>query len=78
MAIRSFAGCHLTITQANLERLAQVTGRTADDLVEDALVGYLDEVADLREVLDSRYDGLKGGWFRAIDGGVQQRAGRFW
>jgi len=68
MAIRSFAGCHLTTTQAKLDKLAQVTGRTADDLVEDALVvGYLDEVAVLREVLDSRYDDLKSGRFRAIE-----------
>jgi predicted transcriptional regulator len=55
-------------TQAKLDKLAQQTGRNADDLVEDALVGYLDEVAQLREVLDSRYDDLKSGRVTAIDG----------
>jgi len=57
-------------TQAKLDKLAQETGRNADDLVEDALVGYLDEVAQLRQILDSRYDDLKSGQLKAIDGDV--------
>jgi predicted DNA-binding protein len=57
-------------TQAKLDKLAQETGRNADDLVEDALVGYLDEVAQLRQILDSRYDDLKSGQLQAIDGDV--------
>jgi predicted transcriptional regulator len=57
-------------TQAKLDKLAQETGRNADDLVEDALVGYLDEVAQLREVLDSRYDDLKSGRVRPITGDI--------
>jgi hypothetical protein len=57
-------------TQAKLDTLARETGRKADDLVEDALAGYLDEVGHLREVLESRYDDLKSGRLTAIDGDV--------
>lgn len=53
-------------TRARLDKLAQETGRNADDLVEDALVGYLDEVAQLPEVLDSRFDDLKSGRVQPI------------
>jgi hypothetical protein len=36
-------------TQAKLENLAPDTGRNADEMVEHAWVGYLHEVAPLRE-----------------------------
>ena len=39
-----------------------------DDLVEDALAGYLTEVAEVREMLDGRYDDIKSGRAKAIDG----------
>jgi predicted transcriptional regulator len=57
-------------TRAKLDKLAQETGRNADDLVEDALVGYLDEVAQLREVLDSRFDDLKSGRVKPTVGDI--------
>jgi len=57
-------------TQARLDKLARETGRNADELVEDALVGYLDEVAQVREVLDRRYDELESGRVAAINGDV--------
>lgn len=57
-------------TQARLDKLARETGRNADDLVEDALAGYLDEVTQVREVLDRRYEELKSGRVAAIDGDV--------
>jgi len=44
-----------------LNDLAAESGRKPDDLVQDALVGYLDEVAGLRENLDARYDEAKTG-----------------
>ncbi len=44
-----------------LNDLAAASGRKPDDLVQDALVGYLDEVAGLRESLDTRYDEAKAG-----------------
>jgi predicted transcriptional regulator len=31
--------------QAKLDRLARETGRPREELVEDALIGYLDEIA---------------------------------
>lgn len=35
------------------------TGRPADELVEEAMAGYLDELAQVRAMLDSRYDDLR-------------------
>ena len=54
--------------QAQLDRLALETGRKPGELVEDALAGYLQELARTRELLDSRYDDLKSGRVQAIDG----------
>jgi len=55
-------------TESRLHELAQKTGRAANDLVEDAMAGYLEEVAQLRSAIDSRYDDLKSGRVKAIDG----------
>lgn len=51
-----------------LNDLATTTGRAPDDLVEDALAGYLEELASLRETLDRRYGDLKNGRVKPIDG----------
>jgi predicted transcriptional regulator len=51
-----------------LTDLAASTGRAADDLVEDALTGYLEELTLLRATLDSRYDDLESGRVEPIDG----------
>ena len=51
-----------------LNDLAATTGRGADELVEDALVGYLAELVLLRDGLDARYDDLKSGRVQPIDG----------
>lgn len=51
-----------------LSDLAATTGRAADELVQDALAGYLEELASLRETLDRRYDDLKSGRVKPIDG----------
>ena len=51
-----------------LTDLAATTGRAPDQLVEDALAGYLEELASLRETLDSRYDDLKSGRVKPIEG----------
>lgn len=55
-------------TESRLTELASKSGRTPDDLVEDALAGYLTEVAEIREMLDGRYDEIKSGRVKAIDG----------
>jgi predicted transcriptional regulator len=51
-----------------LNDLAVASGRKPDDLVQDALVSYLDEVAGLRESLDTRYDEAKAGTANLISG----------
>lgn len=55
-------------TESRLADLASKSGRPMDDLVEDALAGYLAEVAEVGELLDSRYDDIKNGRVRPIDG----------
>ena len=55
-------------TQSRLTELASRSGRATDDLVEDALCGYLAEIADVREMLDGRYDDIKSGRVEPIDG----------
>jgi predicted DNA-binding protein len=55
-------------TESRLNELAAKTGRAPDDLVEDALAGYLAELADVRQMLDSRYDDIKSGRVKPTDG----------
>jgi len=55
-------------TESRLAELASKSGRAPDDLVEDALAGYLAEVADVREMLDGRYDEVKSGRVTTVDG----------
>jgi predicted DNA-binding protein len=54
--------------QAKLDRLSTETGRPTVELVEDVVAGYLDELAETREMLDSRYDDLKSGRVKPING----------
>jgi predicted DNA-binding protein len=55
-------------TESRLHELASQCGRPTDDLVEDAMAGYLGEVAEARDKLDSRYDDVKNGRVKSIDG----------
>ncbi len=55
-------------TAKKLSNLTATSGRTADDIVEDALAGYLDEVASVRKTLDGRYADLKSRRVTPIDG----------
>jgi len=55
-------------TESRLTELASRSGRATDDLVEDALSGYLAEIAEVREMLDGRYDDIKSGRVKPIDG----------
>jgi predicted transcriptional regulator len=55
-------------TGTRLQELAAKTGRAADDLIEDALAGYLQELAQVRETLDGRYDDIKSGRVQPING----------
>ena len=54
--------------QAKLEPWASQTGRPAEELVEDVMAGYFDELAQVRETLDSRYDDIKSGKVKLIPG----------
>ncbi|MGD0776269.1 MAG: hypothetical protein ABSC05_25915 [Candidatus Solibacter sp.] len=55
-------------TESRLHELASTSGRPTDDLVEDAMAGYLAEVAEVRQMLDCRYDDIKSGRVKPIDG----------
>jgi predicted DNA-binding protein len=56
-------------TERKLNDLAAQAGRgSADELVQDVVEGYFDELAQAREMLDSRYDDLKSGRVKPIDG----------
>ena len=52
--------------QAELDRWVTETGRGPDELVEDAMAGYFDELARTREMLNRRYDDLKSGRVKPI------------
>jgi len=54
--------------EAKLDKLATETGRPTGELVEDVIAAYLDELAGVRETLNSRYDDLKSGRVQPIDG----------
>jgi predicted DNA-binding protein len=60
---------HLTPElEAKLNEMAMKTGRATDELVQDAMAGYLEEMADVRGMLDRRYDEIKSGKVKPIDG----------
>jgi predicted DNA-binding protein len=55
-------------TESRLNELASKSGRPTDELVEDAMAAYLSEVAEVRNMLDSRHDDIKTGRVKPIDG----------
>jgi len=55
-------------TESRLQELASKTGREPNDLIEDAMAGYLQELAQVRGMLDGRYDDLKSGRVKSVDG----------
>ncbi len=54
--------------EKKLNDLAAQSGRRTDDLLLDALAGYFDELVETRGMLNSRYDELKSGKLKPIDG----------
>ncbi len=54
-------------TERKLRDLAAQSGRETDDLVEDAVVGYFDELSQVREMLDRRYDEMESRKVQGID-----------
>jgi len=58
-----------TETEKKLNDLAAQSGRgTADELVRDVVEAYVDELAQTRARLNSRYDDLKSGRVKPIPG----------
>jgi predicted transcriptional regulator len=55
-------------TESRLQELAATTGRAPDELVEDAMTGYLAELTQVRNMLDGRYDDIKSGRVQPIGG----------
>jgi hypothetical protein len=54
--------------QARIYQLVVETGRAPEELVEDAMAGYVAELVETREMLDSRYDDSKSGRVKPIPG----------
>jgi predicted transcriptional regulator len=55
-------------TESRIQELAATTGRTPAQLIEDAMTGYLQALAQMRDTLDRRYDEIKSGRVKPIDG----------
>ena len=54
--------------QSKLEATARAVGSGPDELVPEVMAGYIDEQAEVRNMLDSRYDDIKSGRVKPIDG----------
>ena len=54
--------------EKKLNDLATQSGRSADELVQDAVAGMVDELAGARDMLDSRYDDINSGKVKLIPG----------
>jgi hypothetical protein len=54
--------------QTKIDRWVTETGRGPDELIEDAVAGYFEELTQTREMLDSRYDDLKNGRVKPVSG----------
>jgi predicted DNA-binding protein len=55
-------------TEKKLKDLAAKTGRETDAIVEDVMAGYFDEVQQIRETLEGRYDEITSGRVKPVDG----------
>lgn len=54
--------------QAKLDEMAREHGCRSEELVEEAVLGFFDELSYTREMLDGRYDDLESGSVELIDG----------
>ena len=55
-------------TEKKLKDLSAQSGRGTDDLLEDAMAGYADELLQTRGMLNSRYDDLTSGRVKPVPG----------
>ncbi len=54
--------------QAQLDKLATDAGRRTDELVREVMSGYVQEMAEVQDMLDKRYDEIKNAKVKLIDG----------
>jgi hypothetical protein len=54
--------------QTKIDQLVIETGRTPNKLLADAMAGYIAELTETRQMLNTRYDDLKSGAVQPIDG----------
>ena len=54
--------------RAKVDQWSAEAGRPVDELVEDAVVGFFAELAQVRGMLDRRYDAIRNGEVKPIDG----------
>lgn len=54
--------------QAKIDQWVLETGRTADELLLDAMAGYFDELAEVRTTIDRRFEEISSGKVQLIDG----------
>jgi hypothetical protein len=55
-------------TESRLKKLSATTGRAPDELLEDAMAGYLAEWGATRSLLDGRYDEIQSGRAKPVNG----------
>jgi hypothetical protein len=54
--------------QAKIDQWVTETGRGPDELIEDAVAGYFEELTQTRQMLNCRYDDLKSGKVKPVSG----------
>lgn len=54
--------------EEKLNEQATLSGRPANELVQDAVAGWFDELAETRNMVDRRYDDIKSGKVKLIPG----------
>ena len=54
--------------EKQLNDLVAQSGRGTNEFLQDALAAYFDELTQTREMLNSRYDDLKCGRVKPLDG----------
>ena len=54
--------------EKQLKDLATQTGRGPAELIQDVMAGYISEVSETHEMLNSRYDDIKSGKIELISG----------
>ncbi|MBT9332510.1 hypothetical protein [Paracidobacterium acidisoli] len=54
--------------QTKIEQRAAETSRTPEEIIEEAISGYFEKLAHVREKLGRRYNEIKSGKVKLLDG----------